>query len=271
MKFKEKIEIYFIRPLFGVFNFVISFLISSRIPMRWLFMVFSRILPFSTTDIRGVKIQSAIPLNAVGIYDTFKKWEIREPEVLDFIDQIGPEDVFFDIGAGFGTESLYAAKKLNGPKKIVCFDLNFISTFIHCLNIEVNKVNNIDIYFVGLGDKLGFEKFAFPTGYFAIKKQPKYFKIKNYYPMITLDDFITSQDVYPTYIKIDVDGYEYKVLKGLRKNFIKLNLKSVFVEVDLATINDCIEFLTKRGFKLLNKSDTVKLNKSDTINLIFSR
>src|SRR3954464_7984498 len=73
--------------------------------------LFSRLLPVRTFQVRGVAIRCAIPLHQTGTFNEAEGWSRREPEVLDWIDGFAPDSVFFDIGANFVTETLYAAMK----------------------------------------------------------------------------------------------------------------------------------------------------------------
>lgn len=50
---------------------------------------------------------------------------------------------------------------------------------------------------------------------------------------LALDDFSATNKIYPTHLKVDVDGAELSVLKGASKILSSLGLKEVFVEVDI--------------------------------------
>ncbi len=45
----------------------------------------NELLPVPQQIVRGVPIKVVMPLNQVGVYNTFKNWEAREPEILDWI------------------------------------------------------------------------------------------------------------------------------------------------------------------------------------------
>lgn len=60
-------------------------------------------------------------------------------------------------------------------------------------------------------------------------------------------------------IKIDVEGYEEKVLKGAEKTFVKNNIKIILIEFHLSKMfkeynyNNLINFLERNGYTLYKK------------------
>jgi hypothetical protein len=131
----------------------LSKLVEKTIFSKRIFDFYGRILPVPQTIVRGIPIKIIIPINQVGVYNTMKSWEEREPEVLDWIDSFEKGCTFFDVGASFGTETLYAALKKDGPEKIVSFDLSLESSFNLAYNISLNNINNVDQYFISLSDR----------------------------------------------------------------------------------------------------------------------
>jgi FkbM family methyltransferase len=119
-----------------------------------------------------------------------KSWEEREPEVLDWIDSFEKGCTFFDVGASFGTETLYAALKKDGPEKIVSFDLSLEASVNLSYNISLNNINNVDQYFMALSDKMKLIRISEPTQYYYIPGRNKY----DYYSLntisISMDNFI---------------------------------------------------------------------------------
>ncbi|MBU4356360.1 MAG: hypothetical protein KJ822_13595 [Proteobacteria bacterium] len=81
--------------IFGTLNTILSQLIEKTNFSKRIFVFFGRVLPIPQAIVRGVPIKVIIPLNQVGVYNTFKNWENREPEVLDWIDGFAPGCTFF--------------------------------------------------------------------------------------------------------------------------------------------------------------------------------
>jgi FkbM family methyltransferase len=215
-----------------------------------IFDFFGRVLPIPKTIIRGVPIKIILPLNQVGVYNTFKNWEKREPEVLDWIDGFESGCTFFDVGASFGTETLYAALKTNGPYKIVSFDLCLQSSFNLSYNISLNNIKNVEQYFIALLDEFKLIPFAVPSQYYFVKGRETYDSIPFNTLSISMDKFIEMSFIFPDYIKIDVDGAEQKIILGMTKTVQNKKLKSVVVEVSGKSESAITEFFEKAGFKI---------------------
>lgn len=236
--------------IFGKLNDTLSQLIEKTYFSKRIFDFFGRVLPIPRAMVRGVPIKIIIPLNQVGVYNTFKDWEKREPEVLDWIDAFEPGCTFFDVGASFGTETLYAARKTNGPKKIVSFDLCLQSSFNLSYNISLNNINNVDQYFLALSDEIKLIPFTTPSNYYFVKGRKTYDSISFNTLSISMDQFIDMSLIFPDYIKIDVDGAEQKIISGMTKTVQNKKLKSVVVEVSDESESGISEFFDQAGFKI---------------------
>jgi FkbM family methyltransferase len=256
--------------IFGNLNTFLAKVVEKTNFSKRLFDIFGRVLPIPQAIVRGVPIKVIIPLNQVGVYNTFKSWEEREPEVLDWIDGFEAGCTFFDVGASFGTETLYAALKPNGPKKIVSFDLSLASSFNLAYNISLNNIKNVDQYFLALGDKMDLIFFEEPTQYYFIKGREKYDSIPFNALSISMDQFIKMSHLSPDYIKIDVDGAEQDIISGMSGTMRNQKLKSVVVEVSERSEPAITEFFEKAGFKIEFER---RFDEEETIykNIIFTR
>ena len=236
--------------IFGTLNTILSQLIEKTTFSKRIFDFFGRVLPIPQAIVRGVPIKVIIPLNQVGVYNTFKNWENREPEVLDWIDGFESGCTFFDVGASFGTETLYAALKTNGPAKIVSFDLCLQSSFNLSYNISLNNIKNVDQYFIALLDEFKLIPFAIPSNYHFVRGKETYDSIPFNTLSLSMDQFIEMSLIFPDYIKIDVDGAEPEIILGMTKTVKNRRLKSVVVEVSDKSESAITEFFEKAGFKI---------------------
>ena len=236
--------------IFGPINSLLSLLVEKAGISKRIFDFFGRILPTPKAMVRGVPIRIILPLNQVGVYNTYKNWETREPEVLDWIDGFEKGCTFFDVGASFGTETLYAALKKNGPEKIVSFDLCLQSSFDLSYNISLNNIKNVDQYFIALLDEFKLISFAIPTNYNFVKGKEKYDSIPFNTLSLSMDQFIEMSLIFPDYIKIDVDGAEPEIILGMTKTVKNRRLKSVVVEVSDKSEPAITEFFEKAGFTI---------------------
>jgi FkbM family methyltransferase len=235
---------------FGNLNNLLTKLVEETNVAKRLFDFFGRILPIPQAKVRGIPIKVIIPLNQVGVYNTVKSWEEREPEVLDWIDKFEKDCIFFDVGASFGTETLYAALKKNGPNNIVSFDLSLESSFNLAFNICLNKITNVDQFFIALGEDKKLISFEEPTQYYFVKGRDKYDSIPFKALSISMDQFIEMALLIPDYIKIDVDGAELGIILGMSETVKNKKLKSVVVEVSSESEPAITAFFEQAGFQI---------------------
>lgn len=253
--------------MFTAINCLISRFVEATGWSGFIFKVFTRILPIPTARVRGVPIRVVLPLNQVGVFTAFKQWETREPETLDWIDAFEPESVFFDIGASFGNETLYAALKPNGPRKIVCFDLDLASSYNLAYNLQINKINNVEQYYLALAACSGWITASEHTNYACVPARPTYDKIAYKTWSMSLDEFVERTGDIPDYIKIDVDGTEAQVVQGIRSTSRREQLKSLLIEVNAETREAVTSMLDEAGFAVQNEA----VSNAPTTNIIFRR
>jgi FkbM family methyltransferase len=163
--------------------------------------------------------------------------------------------IFVDIGANKGIYSLTLAKKFKNLK-IYAYEpvLNTFKSFMH--NIYLNNLKNkIKTFNFGLSDTAGIKKMV------SIKRK-NYIQSGGY--SFRINKFLQKDNIVENYntkigdkvlnfknkilfIKMDVEGYELNVLKGI-KNLLKKN--KVFIQIEIfnknfKTVND---FLKKNNF-----------------------
>jgi FkbM family methyltransferase len=194
--------------------------------------VFARLLPVRRFTVRGVAISCALPLHQVGTRLEAFAWATREPEVLDWIDGFQPNAVFFDIGANFGTETLYAALKPGGPRRICAFDAEFIGGYNLALNLRLNRIAHVENYALALGARSGFVRVTENLNYLHVAGLEKYATSAKHMRSISIDDFVAETGICPSYVKIDVDGPERAIVEGMRQTLRDPALRSVMIEIN---------------------------------------
>jgi FkbM family methyltransferase len=256
---------------FATINSFLSLLIERTKFSKRIFDFYGRVLPIPKTIVRGVPIKVIIPLHQIGIYNTFKSWEEREPEVLDWIDGFAKDSTFFDVGASFGTETLYAALKDDGPKKIVSFDLSLEASFYLAYNLSLNKIHNVFQYYLALSDKLGLQLYSEPFQYYYIKGKDKYEFVSYNTISISVDQFIAMTQIFPDYIKIDVDGAEQSIISGMSETVQNEKLRSVVIEVSDKSEPAITDFFHQAGFTIEFQRILAEEGERIFKNIIFTR
>ena len=163
--------------------------------------------------------------------------EYIEPDLLNFIDNIEPNGIYFDIGASIGNFCLYAASK---EIKVFAFEPEITNHYLLLTNSLLNEEyqKNLKSYCIAIGEKHKFEEIKIEK--FEISSHQKRINDYSFNPAysqktftISLDDFCKLENIWPTDIKIDVDGYEEQCVGGMKENLTNGNLKNIFIEIDL--------------------------------------
>lgn len=167
-------------------------------------------------------IYQLLPLTVKEKLLNFKEY-IQKGKMKEFHSQfINPYDTVFDIGANIGN---YAQIYHELGAKVICLEPQ-----PYCISKLKNKFrNNKDIVIVqkGVSDKEGMLELNLDSKNHATATFSEQFKsdgpfsnrkwdTKIKVPVTTLDLLIKEYGI-PTYCKIDVEGFEYSVLKGLSK------------------------------------------------------
>ena len=139
----------------------------------------------------------------------------REDEwsYIEILKEIGDkESIFIDVGAHVGRYTIRLAKYY---KKVIAIEPHPESVQILRKNIEINKLDNVEVYEYGIGEGLGEGILHHHGGSSTFLSAPsqKQFKVK----FTSLDLLITECTPCKTVIKIDVEGLEVAVLKGAKR------------------------------------------------------
>ncbi len=210
--------------------------------------------------------------------------EFIEPELLDFIDDIESNAVFYDIGASNGPFSIYAAMKGLDVVAIEPEAQNFaLLEMNHFLNNH-NLTHPLVSLNVAVSDKdelgklycAGYEG----GGHMKILDSPM--KVQDEKPFkpvhiqtvqkYCLDNLILHFGLpIPESMKIDVDGSEENLLKGARNTLKNTALKKIFIEIDNPTEKNrsIVECICESGFQLKKRTQVQRYE--GLYNCIFER
>ncbi len=136
-------------------------------------------------------------------------------------------ETFLDIGANIGQYSLFSSKVVGENGRVFAFEpvKDIYDQFNE--SIKKNNIKNIFLYNKACGEKqdiLYINKFQGHAGgsSFISSENSKNVK-KEEVEIIVLDDFLGDKKI--DFIKIDVEGYEYEVLCGLKRIISKYKPK----------------------------------------------
>ena len=179
---------------------------------------------------------------------------LHEFEDMSFLlHYLRPQDLFVDVGANVGSYTILASGHSG------CHSISFEpvpNTFEHLMeNIRFNSINDkVDAYNIAIGSEEGIINFTtgLDAGNHVVNDSNTDHTIE--VKIQTLDKALSSQS--PVFIKIDVEGYEYKVLEGAVKVLQNSSLQVLVIEQStpdktFGQNNLTIEqLLFENGFKL---------------------
>ena len=134
---------------------------------------------------------------------------------------IEPNDVVFDCGAHHGLATMMFAKWVGDQGYVFAFEPVPNNIKIISKNVQNNELQNVELLNKAVGAEKGSVQMD-GTSNSRIFKSKYGIKVD----LIPLDLFMVSN---PTFLKIDVEGFEIEVLKGAEK--ILKNLPKIVMEV----------------------------------------
>lgn len=185
----------------------------------------------------------------------------KEPDTIAWLREIQPDDVMVDVGANVGMYSVFAA--VVSGAKVFAFEPESQNYALLNSNIALNGLSGrVTAYPLALSNQLGADalylsefnaggschSFGERVG-FDLKPRSSPFAQGSF--SVPLDDLVSAGTVpVPDHIKLDVDGFEHRVIEGARNTLKNPKVKSLIVELNthLQEHRDAIALLEQLGF-----------------------
>jgi len=203
----------------------------------------------------------------------------KEPITIEWIRSFEKNSIFFDIGANIGVYSIFSA--IINSSLVYSFEPESNNFQLLMQNIITNDLNDIITPFqIGLSDKteltnLNINFFSAGMSHHTVGEEaldhtslkPIKSKFKQGIFSTTLDEICFKWGLpLPTYIKIDVDGIEHKIISNSTKVLSSPEVKSVLIEINENRDEDrqIIKIMHKLGFKFNQGQVNDSMRKSGT-------
>jgi FkbM family methyltransferase len=183
----------------------------------------------------------------------------KEPITIEWLQKLTANDVLYDVGANIGIYSIFAAKIAGA--KVYAFEPESQNYSILNRNIVLNGVQDlVNAYCIALSDEtkitqLHLSSFDYGGSCHSVddkvdfKHEPMTPKYSQGCVSNRIDALIAFGLPAPTHIKLDVDGFEPKVIAGGRGAL--RNVRSLIIEINqnLEDHQQLIKFLADNGYK----------------------
>lgn len=161
--------------------------------------------------------------------------------VPDFLNNIPKDGCFIDIGANIGIFSLLAAQKLGPNGIVISFEINPATYYRLVRNIERNEHDCIMLPMnIGLSDETMIARVSFDqnhsgTSHIVEGNDSGNAVIASAWQEVRFFEGIISNRA--TFIKIDVEGMEFKVVKAAESLLRSAHVKMIAIEIDGVNMN----------------------------------
>jgi FkbM family methyltransferase len=180
------------------------------------------------TIIQGRRVSFFVTDDGDLIQSYHAKGEFYESEELALIANYFEGGCFIDVGANIGNHSIYAGLFLS-PTRIVCIEPNPEVIPVLRANIQLNDLEIVERRYLSLGlsDVSGLASLHQPQQHNAGAMQ---LRLGGGSIRLATGDDLFQLEV-PSFLKIDVEGMELRVLGGL-EHLIERCSPRMFIEVD---------------------------------------
>ncbi len=185
----------------------------------------------------------------------------KEPETVAWIGTFEAGDVLVDVGANVGMYTIWAAKAARA--RVFAFEPESQNFALLNRNIVANGLSDRAVAFcLALSDETRFDRLhisRFEIGQSChsfgekvdFRLQPHDFALSQGAVSTAMDALVQQQTIpVPNHIKVDVDGFEHKVLRGAATTLDNPRVRSLLVEINqnLPEHVEAVAHLKDKGF-----------------------
>lgn len=238
--------------------------------LRW--RLLESLRPRQTVHARGVSFTLACD-NWITQF-RLDSFATKEPDTLDWIDShVRADDVLFDVGGNIGVYTLYAALRHPGCS-VVVFEPEFSNLHLLRDNIVANGLSGrVQVYPIALSDRTGITRLHVqdltPGAALHSESAERRETTESGERVVMsegacamrLDDFCAEAELWPSVLKLDVDGTEARVLAGATATLSRSGFRSLIVEaVDAGFDAGARQLLVNAGLRAATAGHAAAVN-----------
>jgi FkbM family methyltransferase len=173
--------------------------------------------------------------------------EWSEGENIVMSQFIKPGDTVIDVGANIGTTAISLSRNVGNSGKVYAFEPQQVISQCLNTNLLINNIKNVEAYTMAISSlsgwvKLDSDELNAKGMYGLVGIADKGHRVKS----ITLNEFEVNNC---SFIKIDVEGHEWEVIKGA-DSFLLKHSPVVYLEAkkELIGTNNCLDWFLTNGW-----------------------
>ena len=194
----------------------------------------------------------------------------HEDDILNYHFTPKEGDIVVDVGAHIGPYTIIASKRIGSGGKVVAIEADPGNFDLLSRNIQLNKLSNVMALNYAAYSEEKMIKLYLPSGGEESSSYTKYNTIMsdrarddekfvdvrvNTLDYLLLSKNMIKQEQEVNWIKIDVEGAEYEVLKGAKDILSKSSNITLLIEIHNLSAGNTLykpiqEFLSLRNFKI---------------------
>jgi len=191
---------------------------------------------------------------------------LKEEGTMRWIDgDVRAGDIFMDVGANIGIYTIAAAHRVGPKGKVYAFEPHKINALTLMQNVQLSGLaDRVDLFFFPLSDTAEVLRFNYASlasassgsqfGHAKIAgKDRKFEPVASEMAASMFTDDLVARNIIqpPSLIKIDVDGNELMILRGMRNLLSSKNKpRSVLVEINVGENTSIDVFMKECGYEL---------------------
>ncbi|PCI07112.1 MAG: hypothetical protein COB73_08790 [Flavobacteriaceae bacterium] len=196
------------------------------------------------------------------------EYEMAELKTLNAF--LNDKSVFVDLGANLGLFSLYASQLVGEKGQVISFEPFKKNYEALSDNVSINNLLNIQIENLAIGEKDSFVNLYYDSNEMNLGMVSTSY-IDNAYVekinVITLDSYFEQNSISRLdFIKIDIEGHEYKALLGMNDILIRFHptilieiLNNADVSINKKNIYNYLENLGYKKYFINNEGGVSKV------------
>ena len=164
---------------------------------------------------------------------------------------VGPDDCVWDVGAHHGYVTLVAARRVRSPRQVHAFEPSPLNQRMLLRHLQWNDLGGVRAHRLALSDFEGVARFGGDgsSQTFALDRGADLVEVSSGAQIIS-----TGLAPAPTFLKVDVEGAEVAVLRGL-VDVLPGAVRMLIAMHSRQAVEECRVLLEPRGFRLIGTAD----------------